>query len=95
MSSVSEGKANLNAFFKKIINNAAIDYSNREIQDIQGAVVEKMNILKDRINERGLFKVSRIQPCGSMTEKNISLEDRCEGHLYYTAERGHERRDVY
>ena len=63
-----EGKRKLNGFIEKIAKNAAIDYSNQEIQDIEGAVIKVLGSIKDKMNERGLFKISRIEPSGSMAE---------------------------
>lgn len=64
----AEHKRKLNAYIKKIAKNAAVDYSNQEIQDIEGAVKKVLNRIKDKMNERGLFKISRIEPNGSMAE---------------------------
>ena len=69
---VQRRKKKLDALFENIVKNVAIDYSNREIGDIQKAVFEMLNRAKKNLNERGFFKISNIQPCGSMAEK-VSL----------------------
>ena len=62
-------KRRLNAVFDDIVNNVSIDYTNQEIQDIQGAVLELLERAKEMMNKRGIFNISRIEPCGSMAEK--------------------------
>ena len=64
-----KNKKALNVFFDKILKNVSIDYSNHEIQDIQAALKEILHRIEHRINERGIFTISRIQACGSMEEK--------------------------
>lgn len=64
----------LDEIFKDLLRRASIDYSNREIRDIQAAVHTILERVVAKVNERGIFKVSRIHPCGSMAEKNIALE---------------------
>ena len=59
----------LRVFFEDILEKASIDYSNKEIQDIQTAVLVLLYEIVNKMNERGLFKISRIEPCGSMAEK--------------------------
>ena len=58
----------------------SIDYSNREMKDIQTAVRRMLQKIVSRVNERGVFKISRLEPCGSMVEqtsvwKYISYKD--------------------
>lgn len=62
-------KIKLNKCFNQIVNQFSIDYSKEEMKDIQTAVLEHLKRLTEKINERGLFKIIRIQPSGSMEEK--------------------------
>lgn len=59
----------LNKCFNEIVSEFSIDYCNKEFQAIQSAVLEYLNRIKLKINERGLFKIVRIQPGGSMVER--------------------------
>ena len=59
----------LNNFFEEILKTSSVDYSCSEIEDVQTAVLEMLERIASKINERGLFKISRIEPCGSMAEK--------------------------
>ena len=59
----------LNNFFEEILKTSSVDYSCSEIEDIQTAVLELMERIAVKVNERGLFNISRIEPCGSMAEK--------------------------
>ena len=59
----------LNNFFEEILKTSSVDYSCNEIEDIQSAVLEMLERIAVKINERGLFNISRIEPCGSMAEK--------------------------
>ena len=59
----------MNSFFEDILKTSSVDYSCNEIEDIQSAVLEMMERIAVKINERGLFNISRIEPCGSMAEK--------------------------
>ena len=52
-----------------VISKVSIDYSNQEIQDIQTAVHTMLEKIVTRVNERGWFKISCIQPVGSMVEQ--------------------------
>ena len=61
-------KEKLNDFIEKTAQNAAIDYRKQEIQDIRGAVIKVLDRVRDKMNERGLFKVTRMEPGGSMAE---------------------------
>ena len=58
---------NINAMFVKISNRLHIDNS-QEINDIQSAVPEMLERLKERLNERSAFKISNIESCGSVAE---------------------------
>ena len=62
-------KIKLNGIFEEANRRASLDYSNQEILDIQVAVHTMLERIATRINERGVFKISRIKPCGSMAEK--------------------------
>ena len=59
----------MNSVFEDILNTSSVDYSCNEIEDIQSAVLEMLERIAVKINERGLFNISRIEPCGSMAEK--------------------------
>ena len=59
----------MNSFFEDILKTSSVDYSCNEIEDIQSAVLEMLERIAVKINERGLFNISRIEPCGSMAEK--------------------------
>ena len=59
----------MNSFFEDILKTSSVDYSCNEIEDIQTAVLEMMERIAVKINERGLFNISKIEPCGSMAEK--------------------------
>lgn len=62
-------KEKLNILFEEIVPKVAVDYDNTEIQDIHRAVDKLLEGGVKRINQRGIFSISRIEPCGSMTEK--------------------------
>ena len=62
-------KGRLNTFFEEILKTSSVDYCDKEIEDIQTAVRELLERIVGKINERGLFNISRIEPCGSMAEK--------------------------
>lgn len=69
----SEAKERFNEFCENVSSNIAVDYSNREIQDIQEAVLEMLTRTKDNVNKRGVFKIDRKQPAGSMAEKTALI----------------------
>lgn len=76
-------KIRLNGLFKFISSKAGVDYSNREMQDIQAAVCAMLSRISTRVNERGIFNISGIQPCGSHAEKSsVWKVDRETGHTY-------------
>ena len=56
-------------FFQHIIANAAVDYTNPEIQDIQTAMDTMLERITTRVNSRGIFKIARIVRGGSMSGK--------------------------
>ena len=63
-----KGNKRLNSFFEDILDNVAIDYDNEELSDVRSSILDFLKRTVERINKRGLFKVSRIEPCGSMAE---------------------------
>ena len=65
----TEQRDKLEEFFKHIIANASVDYTNPEIQDIQTAMDTMLERIKTRVNSRGIFKIVRIVRAGSMEEK--------------------------
>lgn len=76
-------KTKLNELFEEIMSKASIDYNNREIKDIQAAVHTMLERVVTRVNERGIFNVSRIQPCGSMAERTALWKcDNLRGQIY-------------
>ena len=62
-------KTELNDIFEEMHTKVSINYSQREVQEIQTAVQTMLDRVVARVNERGIFKISRIEPCGSMVEK--------------------------
>ena len=64
-----EQKQKLNEYFDNLVNNFSIDFNNQEIQDIQTAVHGMLERVVDRVNERCVFSIARIQPAGSMADK--------------------------
>ena len=59
----------LNILFENIVENASVDYAKREVLDIQAAVKRVLEKVTMRMNHRGIYKISHVQPCGSMAEK--------------------------
>ena len=59
----------LNELFDVIISKAAIDYRSQEMKDIKYAVKHMLRRVASKMNKQGIFKLSRIQPGGSMAEK--------------------------
>ena len=57
-------------FYEDIVNNISLDFNNKEIKDIVSAVRELVQRYVEHIDERGIFKITRILPCGSMEEKS-------------------------
>ena len=55
-------KGRLNTFFEEILKTSSVDYCDKEIEDIQTAVRELLERIVGKINERGLFNISRIEP---------------------------------
>ena len=66
----------LKTFYKNILRNAALNFNNKEIQDIQIAVRQMLERVTAQINTdpESPFKISHIQPCGSMEEKASILK---------------------
>ena len=62
-------ESKLNELLEEVYTNASIDYLNQEILDIKAAVYIMLERIVTRVNEREMFKISRIQPCGSMAEQ--------------------------
>ena len=76
-------KTKLNKLFEEVITKVSIDYASEEIQDIQTAVQSLLQRIVDRVNERGMFKICRIQPCGSMAERTALWKyDACAEDVY-------------
>ena len=66
----------LKSFYKNILRNAQLNFNNKEIQDIQIAVRQMLERVTAQINAvaESPFKISYIQPCGSMEEKSSILK---------------------
>ena len=75
-------KIRFDGLFKFISSKASVDYNNREMQDIQAAVCAMLSRISTRINERGIFNISGIQPCGSQAEKSSVWKDRHRDWAY-------------
>ena len=74
---------NLNKLFEDVVTKVSIDNNNQEIQDIQSAVRIMLGRVVTRVNKRGRFQISRIQPCGSMAEQTAVWKyDRLTGAIY-------------
>ena len=68
----------LKTFYKNILRNAALNFNNNEIQDIQIAVRQMLERVTAQINTEpeSRFKISHIQASGSMEEKSSILKSR-------------------
>ena len=66
----------LKTFYENILRNAPLNFNNKEIQDIQIAVRQMLERITAQINTdpESTFKISYIQPCGSMEEKASVLK---------------------
>ena len=66
----------LKTFYENILRNAPLNFNNKEIQDIQTAVRQMLERVTAQINKdpESSFKLSHIQPCGSMEEKASILK---------------------
>ena len=72
----------LKTFYKNILRNAPLNFNNKEIQDIQIAVRQMLERVTAQINTESPFKISYIQPCGSVEEKSSILKSTVFPHLY-------------
>ena len=74
----------LKSFYKNILRNAALNFNNKEIQDIQTAVRHMLERVTAQINTEpeSRYKISYIQPCGSMEEKSSILKTELEPYDY-------------
>ena len=72
----------LNKLLDEVVTKVSIDYGNQEIRDIQTAVHTMLERVVTRVNERGMFKISQIVPCGSMTERTTVLKFDYEKEMY-------------
>ena len=78
-----EEKGILNTLFDDIIEKISIDYTNQEIKELQSAIFKMLGRIKEKVNERGVFNISHIQPCGSMPEKTAIWKwDESAGQSY-------------
>ena len=77
-------KAKLNDLFEEKVNKLSIDYSNQELQDIQTSVRTMLEKVVTRVNARGVFKISRIHPCGSMAEQTSTWKHHSWNAEVYT-----------
>ena len=64
----------LKTFYENILRNAALNFNNKEIQDIQTAVRHMLERVTAQMNAESPFRISHIQPCGSMEEKASILK---------------------
>ena len=64
----------LNEMLEQVNTRSSIDYRNEEIKDIKTAVRTMLERIVTRVNKRGMFKISRIVPCGSMAEQTAVLK---------------------
>ena len=74
----------LKTFYENILRNAVLNFNNKEIQDIQTAVRRMLERVTDQFNIEAEppFKISYIQPCGSMEEKSSILKSVPEPYDY-------------
>ena len=70
----------LKTFYENILRNAALNFNNNEIQDIQIAVRQMLERVTAQINTEpeSRFKISHIQASGSMEEKSSILKSKCD-----------------
>ena len=69
MFSTRKRRQTADSFCELVVNNATVDFDSEVTKDIRESVFELLERAVVKLTERGLFKVSRIQPCGSMAEK--------------------------
>ena len=74
----------LKTFYENILRNAALNFNNNEIQDIQIAVRQMLERVTAQINTEpeSRFKISHIQASGSMEEKSSILKSVEEPYDY-------------
>ena len=74
----------LKTFYENILRNAPLNFNNKEIQDIQTAVRQMLERVTAQMNTdpESPFKISYIQPCGSMEEKSSILKSTVFPDLY-------------
>ena len=74
----------LKTFYETILRNAALNFNNKEIQNIQVAVRQMLERVTAQMNKdpESPFKISHIQPCGSMEEKASILKTVLEPYDY-------------
>ena len=71
---IARHRRRLKTFYENILRNAALNFNNKEIQDIQTAVRHMLERVTAQMNAGLPFKISYIQPCGSMEEKSSILK---------------------
>ena len=64
----------LKTFYENILRNAALNFNNKEIHDIQTAVRLMLERVTAQMNAELPFKISHIQASGSMEEKSSILK---------------------
>ena len=62
----------LNSYFTDIVNTAPIDFQSVEPNDIYSAVCILLGRAATRITERGIFRISHLQQCGSVAENSTN-----------------------
>ena len=72
----------LNKLLDEVVTRASIDHGIQEIRDIQTAVHTVLERVVTRVNKRGMFKISRIVPCGSMVERTTVLKFENYSEMY-------------
>ena len=72
----------LKTFYENILRNAALNFNNKEIQDIQTAVRHMLERVTAQMNAESPFKISHIQASGSMEEKSSILKSVEEPYEY-------------
>ena len=72
----------LNEMLEQVNTRSSIDNCNEERKDIKTAVHTMLERIVTRVNERGMFKISRIVPCGSMVERTAVLKVNKYNEMY-------------
>ena len=65
----STQREKLEEFFQHITSKAPVDFTNRQIKDVQNAVYTMLERIRTRVNSRGIFNIDRIVPSGSAAEQ--------------------------